>query len=145
MSLAGLGGQQAGQAEQEYNYALALNSMTAPELASYTNYLNEMTSADPTQRLAAAAPEVQQIGEQTQQAVNNTANLPRGGANAALTAQAYQTEATNVGNALDTAYTQAQQELGQLGEFGVRGQRQGLVPQTLDWEKRRRALAAQPG
>jgi hypothetical protein len=124
--VAGISTQEQYNAGIENNYALALNQLTAPELASYTSYLNQLTSADPTQRMSAVAPQVTAIDQQTQQAVQNISQLPRGGANAALTAEAYQSEAAQVGNALNTAYNAAQQQIGNLGEFGVQATESGF-------------------
>jgi len=126
MTLAGVGTQQQYNAGVQNAYALALNNMTAPELASYTQYLNQMTSADPTQRFAAVAPGAQGVAQQQQAARANIANLPRGGANSYLTGESYIQEASDIGNLINNAYTTAQQQKGQLGEFGVQGTEAGF-------------------
>lgn len=126
MTLAGVGTQQGYNAGVENNYALALNQMTAPELASYTQYLNQMTSADPTQRMAAVAPAAQSVAQQQEQARKNIANLPRGGANSYLTGESYIQESSDIGSLINQAYTQAQQQKGQLGEFGVQATESGF-------------------
>lgn len=113
------------QSGQAFNTANMVQSgandiynLTQPELQSFVTYLNSLTSPNSATRMAAVAPAITDITNQTQGAIQQIKNLPRGGEQDYLEAQAAQTGATNVSNLLSSAYTQAEQEMGKLGQQG---------------------------
>lgn len=127
MTLAGMGNQQAYNAGVQNSYALGLGRYLAPELAGYTSFLNNMTSADPMTRLATVAPQAEAVSQQQAQARQNIKNLPRGGAQDYLLGQSYIQQSSDIGNLINNAWLQAQQQRGQLGEFGVQATEAGLA------------------
>lgn len=92
---------------------------TQPLFTSALQYLQDITSPDSSARMAAAAPMITDITNQTQGAVQQTQNLPRGGERDYLAAQAAQTGASNVSNALVQAFTQGQAAKIAVGQQGI--------------------------
>jgi hypothetical protein len=90
-----------------------------PELTSYRDWIDKLTSTDPTQRMAAAGPAVADITKQTEGVKKGLENLPRGGERNELMAEADISKGAQIGDYLNKVYTEAQQAKGKLGEFGL--------------------------
>jgi hypothetical protein len=112
--------------QQQYlaNLAAALGSnvsaLTTPSLEKYIATENQMLSTDPTKRMAAVAPQVQQTIQQQNAARQSiAASTPRGGAQDYLMSQSYIQQASEIGNLMDQAWNQALQAQGQIGEWGA--------------------------
>ncbi len=97
-----------------------LQNLTMPEYEAFIKYLNDLTSSDPTQRMAAVAPAAQDISSQTTAAEKSIRDkTQRGGEQDYLIANAETNKAANIGNLLAGEYTKAQEEKGQVGQTGV--------------------------
>ena len=101
-----------------------LSNAADQNLNAYTTLLRQGISSDPTVRMAQAAPGIKAQEQQTQQALNSIATLPRGGAADYLSGQAYISEASNVSDLINQAYNQ---DLAAIGNLGVTEAQQGLA------------------
>lgn len=105
------------QAGNLYTQGTGLFGMSQSELNQYLGQIEGALSTDPSVRMESIAPQVADITAATQGAKASIANQPRSGAQASELAQVDQGASTQIGNALSTAFTTAQKELGQLGMF----------------------------
>jgi hypothetical protein len=127
MTLAGLGNEQQTLALDALGQAENISGITSPALTGYAQFLNAMTSSDPATRTAAAAPAIQTEEQQQSKARQNiAANTPRGGAQNYLEGQSYIQEAGDISGFINNAWLSAEQQQGQLGEWGTQATQQGL-------------------
>jgi len=94
-----------------------LFGLSQSELNQYLGQIEGALSTDPSTRMESIAPEVADITATAQGAKASIINQPRSGAQAYELSQVDQSVNTQIGNALSAAFTNAQKELGQLGEF----------------------------
>ncbi len=100
--------------------AQSLYNLTAPGLAQSEQYYQALASGDPQQIQAAIAPASQQIQQQTQNQVKNIMqNAPSGGEKNLAIEQAQTQEGAQIGGLATSAYTGAQNALGQLAGQGI--------------------------
>lgn len=114
-------------------YLGALQGLTWPQLEQYSQYLTGMTSTDPTQRMAAAGPAIGDISKLTQGTLSSLSNLPRGGQQDYLKAQALQGQQGQIGDIMTNLYTQARGAQGQFGEAGIGQFLSGLEQAQMGW------------
>jgi hypothetical protein len=94
-------------------------STAMPAWQSYAQYLNQITSQDPSLRTQAAAPAIAQTNAQSKQAENQIRQLPRGGEQNYMLAQNDQSKAGTVSNFLNKEFTQGETAKGQFGSEGI--------------------------
>lgn len=127
-------------------FAKDVKDTTWPMMKDYTKWLTDLTSADPSTRFAAVAPQAMDISAQTEGAKRQIANLPRGGEQNYLMASAEMGEAGSIGRLLTELYTRAQEAKGQVGEWGAQtflsalseyGGLEGIAAQieTAKWDR----------
>lgn len=96
-----------------------LYPFAVPEVQNWATWLSQLTSPDPTARMTAAAPQIADITAVEQGNLNQLSNLPRGGEQDYLKANASQNAATQISNLLTGEYAAAQQAQGALGERNI--------------------------
>lgn len=93
----------------------------------YLQWLQDITSADPKTRMAAAAPQISAINAQAKGAKKQISQLPRGGERDYLMAQVDQNSASEIGNAINDWYTKGKMQQGLAGQWGISTGLQGDV------------------
>lgn len=98
-----------------------------PEIADFASWLDQMTSPDATARMTAAGSQIADITSQTEATKSSIKNLPRGGEQDYLLANADQAKSTAIGNLLTSEFASAETAKGTLGEWGVGTTMQGFM------------------
>ena len=119
----------------EATQGATLSAAADQNLNAYTNLLTEGISPDPTVRMEQASSGITAQEQQTQSALQNIASLPRGGAQDYLAGQAYISEASNVSDLINQAYSADLSALGQLGvqeaQMGLSGYNAAVVAESV--------------